>query len=139
MARVLEPTGDAGAGTATFRRRPCDDEEVTDRCEFDGIEGEAEIGLCADQFTQTLRGLERDGLVERTLYPTVPPRVEYALTGGGSGAAAHRLRHVRMDAPVPQTHRGNPRAIRPAATDRGHARQEPTGVSRSLMVRTALS
>ncbi|MEV1004010.1 helix-turn-helix domain-containing protein [Nonomuraea sp. NPDC050202] len=89
MARVLEPTGDAGAGTATFRRRPCDDEEVTDRCEFDGIEGEAEIGLCADQFTQTLRGLERDGLVERTLYPTVPPRVEYALTGGGSA-----LRHT---------------------------------------------
>src|SRR5256885_6364929 len=33
--------------------------------------------------TLTLRGLERDGLVTRTVFPTIPPRVDYALTKMG--------------------------------------------------------
>jgi DNA-binding HxlR family transcriptional regulator len=37
-------------------------------------------GISQRMLTLTLRGLERDGLVTRTVHPTVPPSVEYALT-----------------------------------------------------------
>ena len=37
-------------------------------------------GISQRMLTLTLRGLERDGLITRTAYPTIPPRVDYALT-----------------------------------------------------------
>ncbi len=44
-------------------------------------------GVTQKMLTQTLRALERDGLVTRTVYPTTPPSVGYRLTALGLSAA----------------------------------------------------
>ena len=44
-------------------------------------------GISEKMLAQTLDVLERDGLVARTSYPVVPPRVEYALTESGRALA----------------------------------------------------
>src|ERR1700692_2593725 len=63
-------------------------------------------GISQKMLTQTLRNMERDGLVLRTVHPVVPPKVEYKLTqlGMSLGAAfcgvwvwaAENLRHVEQ-------------------------------------------
>ena len=52
-------------------------------------------GISQRMLTVTLRQLERDGLVDRTIYPVVPPRVEYALTP--LGASLHQTIQALVD------------------------------------------
>jgi DNA-binding HxlR family transcriptional regulator len=63
-------------------------------------------GVSQKMLTQTLRHMERDGLITRTVHPVVPPKVEYKLTplGMSLGAAfcgvwvwaAENLKHVEQ-------------------------------------------
>lgn len=45
-------------------------------------------GISQKMLTQTLRQMERDGLITRTVHPVVPPKVEYRLTSLGFGLGA---------------------------------------------------
>ncbi|HLJ52837.1 MAG TPA: helix-turn-helix domain-containing protein [Rhizomicrobium sp.] len=58
-------------------------------------------GISQRMLTLTLRGLERDGLVTRTIFATIPPRVDYELTPLGRsllepvmGLSAWALKHI---------------------------------------------
>ena len=46
-------------------------------------------GVSEKMLAQTLRNLEQDGLVERTVIPTKPPKVQYELTPLGSNVGNH--------------------------------------------------
>ncbi|MEG3159410.1 helix-turn-helix domain-containing protein [Sphingomonas sp. LB2R24] len=44
-------------------------------------------GISQQMLTRTLKALERDGMIVRTVHPTVPPKVEYALSDLGISLA----------------------------------------------------
>jgi DNA-binding HxlR family transcriptional regulator len=66
-------------------------------------------GVSQRMLTRTLRSLESDGLVRRTVHPTVPPSVEYALTSSGqallgplSQVATWAVEHYARAATIPR-------------------------------------
>jgi DNA-binding HxlR family transcriptional regulator len=67
-------------------------------------------GISQRMLALTLRQLERDGLVQRTVYPVVPPKVEYELTALGSTL----LESVRGLVSWAMDHRGQVAAARVA-------------------------
>jgi len=59
-------------------------------------------GISQRMLTVTLRGLERDGIITRTMHPVIPPRVDYELTAMGRtllDAAGTMIRwaHAHLD------------------------------------------
>ena len=74
-------------------------------------------GISQRMLTLTLRQLERDGLVSRTVYPVVPPRVEYALTPLGTTL----LETIQPLVAWARAHRGEVSAARSAYDARAEA------------------
>lgn len=57
-------------------------------------------GISNKMFTQTVRELERAGVVERKVYPVVPPKVEYSLTELGESSLPFILAMARWGVEV---------------------------------------
>jgi len=88
-------------------------------------------GISQRMLTLTLRGLERDGLVTRTVYPSVPPRVDYALTTLGAtlieplGALAEWARSHQKTIEDARARFDAARLVKPSVEDSSRSAAEP--------------
>lgn len=80
---------------------------------------EAIPGISQRMLTLTLKQLHRTGLVDRTAYPEVPPRVEYSLTELGSSLLSTMLALAAWSGDHYETIRRNQRAFDAAASAAG--------------------
>jgi DNA-binding HxlR family transcriptional regulator len=78
-------------------------------------------GISQKMLTTTLRGLERDGFVTRTVTPTIPPRVDYELTDLGrdllepvSALGKWAIRNRERVESARQAYDGSPQSVLPA-------------------------
>lgn len=83
-------------------------------------------GISQRMLTLTLRGLERDGLVTRTVFPTIPPRVDYELTALGRTL----LEPVMALVAWAELNIKRIQAARQRFADEGDAGVQPQGVTR---------
>ena len=83
--------------------------------------------------TLTLRGLERDGLITRTVFPTIPPRVDYALTALGRDLLASGLGARRLGDPQSGKNRPRARAVRRQLRGTRKSAAPPSGVTAGLV------
>ena len=90
-------------------------------------------GISQRMLTVTLRGLERDGLIARKVFPEVPPRVEYSLTP--LGATLRKL--IRGLVAWAGEHLGEVEAAR-AAYDARHGPPERIGVAERIATKRRL-
>ena len=90
-------------------------------------------GISQRMLTVTLRGMERDGLVARTVYPEVPPRVEYTLTP--LGGTLRQL--IRGLVGWSATHLAEVEAAR-AAYDANHGPPERVSVAERMAAKLRL-
>jgi DNA-binding HxlR family transcriptional regulator len=88
-------------------------------------------GISQRMLTVTLRGMERDGLVTRKVYPEVPPRVEYALTR--LGRTLRQL--VRGLVEWSGAHLAEVDAARAAYDARNRRSAKPVPIARPTLVR----
>ena len=97
---------------------------------FSELRNEIE-GISHKMLTQNLRMLERNGLVERTVYPDRPAAGRVHPHRAGPGPARNGRRHVRLDPPVPRSHRGRPPPLRRLTAGDSAASTGPTAMLQS--------
>lgn len=85
------------------------------------------VGVSQRMLTLTLRALERDGIVERTVHPTVPPRVEYAPTDLGRSSLAVPVKALAAGLRQSRGHPVRPRPFRRTQC-RGRTKTDQAGL-----------